>query len=94
MKCREFEAIVVDLARGRGIDDASVRHAESCRKCAARLAAEREVTNALSALAQSARDCGAPERVERALVAAFANRPVGRQPVSPFRRGGVWRRPG
>lgn len=89
MKCREFEAVVADLARGRGIEEASVRdagaHAESCRKCAARLAAEREVTNALSALAQSTRDCGAPERVERALAAAFAQRKEERPARRPAR---------
>jgi hypothetical protein len=76
MKCREFDGLVVDLARGRGLEEAAVRdakvHAESCARCAARLAAELDVTSALGALAESMRGRGAPERVETALTAAFA----------------------
>lgn len=78
MKCREFDGLVVDLARGRGLEAAVCReaeaHAESCARCAARLAAERNVTSALGALAARTRGRGAPERVEAALAAAFARR--------------------
>ncbi|MGE5648065.1 MAG: hypothetical protein ACM336_19995 [Acidobacteriota bacterium] len=42
-----------------------------------------EVETALRALAESARDCRAPERVERALLAAFAQRRR-RRAVSPW----------
>jgi len=78
MKCREFDELVVDVARGRGLGETVRRdaeaHAEACARCAARLAAERDVTDALRALAARTRGRGAPERVEAALAAAFVRR--------------------
>jgi hypothetical protein len=78
MKCAEFEAIVAELARGRGLEasvgrDASA-HAGSCADCAARLATERGLADALRAFAASMRGQGAPERVEAALLDAFDRR--------------------
>jgi hypothetical protein len=74
----------VDLARGRGLEEAVRRdagaHAESCARCAARLAAELDVTGALRALAGSAQGRAAPERVEAALVAALARHGEQRRP--------------
>ncbi len=78
MKCREFDAIVMDLARGCELEESARQianaHALNCSRCAARLAREREVVKALDALAESTRDRGAPERVEAALARAFAER--------------------
>jgi hypothetical protein len=86
MKCREFDAILMDLARGcelaEGARQIADGHALNCSRCAARLAREREVRKALDALAESTRDCGAPERVEATLVRAFAQR----REHSPARR--------
>jgi hypothetical protein len=65
-----------DVARGRGGREA-LEHAAECVECAARLASERAVTEALAALAGSAEGRGAPERVEAALVEAFARRGEG-----------------
>ena len=78
MKCREFEAIVMDLARGGRLEPATRRiadgHAVECSQCAARLAREREVMQALDALAESTRECRAPDRIEASLLRAFADR--------------------
>lgn len=78
MKCRDFDAIVRDLARGCELEETARQiadaHALNCSRCAARLARERGVVKALDALADSTRDRGAPERVEAALVRAFAER--------------------
>jgi hypothetical protein len=78
MKCREFETVVRDLARGR--EDEAFRnaagHASVCARCADRLAAEREVSQALRTFAESMRGRGAPERVEKALAAAFSAQPA------------------
>ena len=73
MNCQEFEAVVVELARGM-LADASARerslaHPDSCARCAARLAAERALCAGLRAAA--ATEASAPPRVEAALLAAF-----------------------
>lgn len=90
MKCRKFDAIVVDLARGCELEEATRRiadgHALNCSQCAARLAREREVVQALDALAESTRDRGTPDHVEAALVRAFAERRV----QFPARRMSPW----
>lgn len=78
MKCREFEAMVVDLARERGLDEAArsraIAHAETCLKCAHRLELERELTEALHTLAASEASPHAPPEEEAALLAAFDRR--------------------
>jgi anti-sigma factor RsiW len=78
MKCRNFEAIVVELARERGLDEVArsraMSHAETCPKCAHRLELERELTWALRTLAASALDSPAPPEEEAALLAAFDRR--------------------
>ena len=76
MNCQEFEAVVVDLARGSLADAAarerSLAHPDSCARCAARLAAERALCAGLRAAA--ATEASAPPRVEAALLAAFRAR--------------------
>jgi hypothetical protein len=75
MTCEDFEAIIIDAARGAGIEGAEAQtHAESCDRCRNRLAMEREVTRALHALAANDGAREAPPAVEAALAAAFASR--------------------
>lgn len=49
MTCREFEEIVMDAARGGGAEPG---HARTCGRCAARLAEERRLTEALRVIAE------------------------------------------
>jgi hypothetical protein len=71
MDCRDFEEIVVELAR-EGTEDASAsEHAAACPRCAARLENERRLTVALLDCAAGSTGAEAPQRVEDALVAAF-----------------------
>lgn len=74
MKCDGFEAVINDLAKN-GIMDAVLRdealsHSAACRRCAVRLADERELTAGLKALAVTAAP-EAPARIEASLLAAF-----------------------
>ena len=75
MNCREFQDIVQELARARGIDALSVKtglaHAFTCGPCAERLEEERSLAEALERLAHSANAQGAPRRVEAILLTAF-----------------------
>jgi hypothetical protein len=75
MNCRQFTSLIVETARGRLLDaaarDGAMRHADSCGACAARLAQEQSLTNALRTLAGDMKELGAPTRVEAKLLAAF-----------------------
>ncbi|HEV7904882.1 MAG TPA: hypothetical protein VGO96_13655 [Pyrinomonadaceae bacterium] len=75
MNCQQFTSFIVEMARGQMMDaasrDAAMRHAESCQACAARLAQEQSLTNALRAVAHDMKDASAPARVEAKLLAAF-----------------------
>ncbi len=75
MNCREFETVVGDLARGRGLGEAEQRtaaaHARECAVCGARLVEEWEVTNLLGHLSASTAGQAAPQQVEAALLNAF-----------------------
>lgn len=75
MNCREFQYIVQDLARARGIDALSVKtglaHAFICGPCAERLEEERSLAETLQRLAQSASAQEAPRRVGAVLLTAF-----------------------
>ncbi len=84
MNCREFEEIVVEIARGAD-DAAALAHAADCRQCAARLENERQVTSTLRAYAGHSWDAGAPPRVEGALVAAFRQTNAARRPAVRWR---------
>jgi hypothetical protein len=78
MNCSDFERIINDLAREQMLDQAQrvhgLAHAESCARCAARLADERALTLGLHTLATSAQQGEASARVEAALVSAFRRR--------------------
>jgi len=96
MNCREFEDIVNDLVRAKMIDAASrgaeMAHAETCGRCASRLADERALSAGLKSLAASDEGKAAPDRVEAALLEAFraqASNPLARR--SPL-RSRSWRR--
>lgn len=75
MNCQQFTSFIVEMARGRMMDaasrDGAMSHAESCQACAARLAQEQSLTNALRAVAHDMKDASAPARVEAKLLAAF-----------------------
>lgn len=74
MNCHSFSSMVMDLARGQLDGEArrqALAHAETCSKCAARLADERALTAGLRALAASQQAEQAPVRVEAALRLAF-----------------------
>ncbi len=64
MTCREFEEIVMDAARGAG---AEPEHARACARCAARLAEERRLTEALRVIAQEDEEFQASLGVEARL---------------------------
>jgi hypothetical protein len=89
MTCRDFEADVVDLARGAAIGaDAAERlrqHLERCEGCTARLARERRLTAALKAMAAAEPPSPRASAIEAELRAAFdAQRSaITRQPQPP-----------
>jgi len=78
MSCREFEADIVDLARGAGVSveaEAHVRgHLAACAGCAARFANEQRLTAALGELADSSPQPSRSEAIEAQLLRAFAER--------------------
>jgi hypothetical protein len=75
MNCQQFTSFIVEVARGQMMDaatrDGALRHAGSCEACAARLAQEQSLTNALRAVALDMKDLSAPARLEAQLLAAF-----------------------
>jgi len=75
MNCQQFITLIVEAARGQMLDaaarDGAMRHAESCAACAARLAQEQSLTNALRTVALTLKETSAPARVEAKLLAAF-----------------------
>ena len=89
MNCRKFEDIVNDLVRARMIDAASraagTAHAETCGRCASRLADEHALSAGLKSLAVSDEGKAAPASVEAALLETFraqaSNPPARRLPV-------------
>ncbi|MDQ5835641.1 MAG: hypothetical protein M3379_02565 [Acidobacteriota bacterium] len=78
MNCQEFENSLDALARG-SLADARARaeasaHAETCARCAARLADERALTEGLRALRLKLKTAEAPPRVESVLLSAMRAR--------------------
>lgn len=75
MTCAEFDTIVHDLARPDALDKPAAViakfHAQTCERCAARLAEAQVLVGALEAVAQDSADLEAPAHFEPALVAAF-----------------------
>ena len=78
MSCREFEADIVDLARGVGMSvEAESRlrgHLDTCAGCADRFAREQQLTAALGEVAESAPQPSSSEAIETQLLRAFAER--------------------
>ena len=76
MGCREYEADIVDLARGAGVSveaEALLRaHLDECAGCAARFAREQHVTAALREVANSAPQPTRSDAIESQLLRAFA----------------------
>jgi hypothetical protein len=89
MSCRDFETIIIEIARDR-LMDASARergleHIQRCAHCATLLVEERSLSRDLRALSARFAVEEIPERIETALLAAFRQRdaaPV----VAPRRR--------
>jgi hypothetical protein len=80
MSCGEWEAILVEVARGRAVEaawkDAALLHARNCPQCAGRLREEQEVTAALRELGAAGVAYETPSRVEAVLRSAFRERPA------------------
>lgn len=75
MNCQEFTTSAAETARGLMTDERILAHADSCARCAARLAAERALSAGLRAAARdSAASETAPPRVEAVLLQAFRAR--------------------
>lgn len=78
MNCQQFEKLIVDLASDylmeAAIATSALAHTKDCARCAARLAAERRLSEALRTFAVSEAAVRAPERVRLALRAAFDKR--------------------
>jgi hypothetical protein len=90
MSCHDYEADIVDLARGALHGQAAVQrlrdHLAGCTACAARLAREEGLTEALREVARAAPHPGRSEEMERHLLAAFtaAHAPAKRQFIVPM----------
>ena len=89
MTCEEYEADIVDLARGARPSvevEARLRgHLDACAGCAARFARERRLTAALRKVADSAPEPSRSEAIEAQLLRAFAGQHAAgsRQAPSP-----------
>jgi hypothetical protein len=75
MNCRNFEAIVTELARGQMLEararEDAISHMEGCKHCTSRFADEQTLTAGLRAVAASASLIETPVRVEAYLLSAF-----------------------
>lgn len=75
MTCAEFENIVHEMVRPDALDRAvaviAKVHAETCERCAARLAQAQLLALALDAAAEDSTQIEAPAHLESALVSAF-----------------------
>jgi len=75
MNCQEFEANVMDIARG-GVMDAVIRteglaHARSCVQCQSLLADHQDLTSSLRALALKDQSIEPPSSIEQSLLEAL-----------------------
>jgi hypothetical protein len=85
MTCPDFEKVVVAIARGEMADAAGAEHAETCARCARRLANERRLSGLIAAAVADDGGRVAPPAVEQAVIAAFRKQ---RAVARPGRR--VW----
>jgi hypothetical protein len=87
MNCKNFETIVVEMARGQMLEARALEnaraHMELCKSCAARFAYEQALSGGLRSMAASTATIETPARVEAALVSAFRQRAVN-QPAPTF----------
>jgi hypothetical protein len=88
MDCREFNGIVVEVARSASLDLAvraqALAHAAGCRACADRLAGQQQLSAGLAALASGATPGSATSRIEAALLQEFRARRTRRRAVWPW----------
>jgi len=86
MNCTEFENVVVAIVRDEVIDAAAHRegmaHADSCARCAHRLASERMLSDAVAAAIADDAAKQAPPHVSKMLLEGFRERRI----------AGQWRR--
>lgn len=86
MNCQEFAGMVNELAAQRLMDavtrQRALRHTTACAGCAARLAAEQELTVRLRAFTEDSMNEQTPARVRETLRAAFAEHQ--RETVAPI----------
>ncbi|MGH9751251.1 MAG: anti-sigma factor family protein [Blastocatellia bacterium] len=89
MNCRDFETIIIEIARDRLMDAAArergLGHVQQCARCATLLVEERALSRDLRGLSAGCDAEEIPARIETALVAAFRQRaaaPI----VAPRRR--------
>ena len=89
MSCRNYETILTEAARGQMLDARAkldaLAHAETCQRCAARLADEKSLSAGLRSLSADAAVAQTPARVEAALLEAFRGRPAFVPAVAPVR---------
>ena len=75
MNCNEFELKITDLARGRVIEagarERAIAHTAECRRCAARLRDEQQLTAGLRELAATYESEQMPAHGEARLLAAL-----------------------
>ncbi|MCI0390586.1 MAG: hypothetical protein MOB07_17715 [Acidobacteria bacterium] len=75
MNCQDFEKLALALARNSLLDatarEQGLIHTEDCERCAARLAEERALLACVRAIVADLAGEEPPERVEKALLAAF-----------------------
>ena len=78
MNCKNFEAVISDLAREQMLEasqrESALSHAEECKACAGLLEDERALTGGLRSLAASMKVLEAPAPVEANLLAKFRER--------------------
>jgi hypothetical protein len=97
MDCKQFDQIVVDLARDVSVEgetsQAAVDHARNCPRCMVRLSEQRKLTLALRAVSAAASSKQAAPAAEHSLLREFrerlhASRPAtAERAASPQRRG-------
>lgn len=100
MNCKNFEAVISDLAREQMLEahtrESALRHTEECAECLAMLEDERALTRGLRSFAASMNGLEAPASVEASLLAKFRERTVAAQAPSVVvqmpQRAQAWRR--
>ncbi|MGH9729562.1 MAG: hypothetical protein ACRD4V_13370 [Candidatus Acidiferrales bacterium] len=96
MTCAEFDSIVHDLARPNVLDKpATVMakfHAQTCERCAARLAQAQMLAGALGTVADDSANLGAPAHLEPVLVSAFREHHRGLERTRHRVRRARWQR--